>query len=152
MSGIYMLLLMTDFCHGQDIVPLTVLFVCSVECSDGVFTESSGVLSSMDFPFPYPKSSDCVYRIEVEPGFRLRLQFDLQFDVEDHPDISCPYDHVMVNLTQAFVWLVHTENNHKKSAGEQEEPRLNQLSRTNKKYTHPCRWLRWKINDRLIKI
>uniref|UniRef100_A0A8P4GM08 Mannan-binding lectin serine protease 1 n=1 Tax=Dicentrarchus labrax TaxID=13489 RepID=A0A8P4GM08_DICLA len=69
---------------------------CRVECSDGVFRERSGVLSSVDFPSPYPKSSDCLYRIEVEPGFRIRLQFDPRFDVEDHPDVSCPYDHVKV--------------------------------------------------------
>ena len=72
------------------------VFVCSVECSDGVFRERSGVLSSVDFPSPYPKSSECSYRIEVEPGFRLRLQFDAHFDVEDHPDVSCPYDYVKV--------------------------------------------------------
>ena len=71
----------------------------SVECSDGVFRERSGVLSSVDFPSPYPKSSECLYRIEVEVGFRLRLQFDARFDVEDHPDVSCPYDHVKVTPT-----------------------------------------------------
>ncbi|XP_071395479.1 mannan-binding lectin serine protease 1, partial [Centroberyx affinis] len=69
---------------------------CRVECSDSVFRERSGVLSSADFPRPYPKSSDCVYRIEAEPGLRLRLQFDQSFDVEDHPDVSCPYDYVKV--------------------------------------------------------
>lgn len=73
--------------------------VCSVECSDGVFRERSGVLSSVDFPSPYPKSSDCLYQIEVDPGFRVRLQFDPRFDVEDHPDVSCPYDHVKVRIT-----------------------------------------------------
>ncbi|XP_054452198.1 mannan-binding lectin serine protease 1 isoform X2 [Anoplopoma fimbria] len=69
---------------------------CRVECSDGVFMERSGVLSSVDFPSPYPKSSECWYRIEVDPGFRLLLQFDPRFDVEDHPDVSCPYDHVRI--------------------------------------------------------
>ncbi|XP_070685856.1 mannan-binding lectin serine protease 1 [Pempheris klunzingeri] len=69
---------------------------CRVECSDDAFRERSGVLSSVDFPSPYPKSSECSYRIEVEPGFRLRLQFDPRFDVEDHPDITCPYDHVRI--------------------------------------------------------
>ncbi|XP_073337960.1 mannan-binding lectin serine protease 1 isoform X2 [Pagrus major] len=69
---------------------------CRVECSDGVFRERSGVLSSVDFPSPYPKSSECLYRVEVELGFRLRLQFDPRFDVEDHPDVSCPYDHVKI--------------------------------------------------------
>ncbi|XP_069029252.1 mannan-binding lectin serine protease 1 isoform X2 [Embiotoca jacksoni] len=69
---------------------------CRVECSGGVFRERSGVLSSLDFPAPYPKSSECSYRIEVEEGFRLRLQFDPRFDVEDHPDVSCPYDYVKI--------------------------------------------------------
>ncbi|XP_041669933.1 mannan-binding lectin serine protease 1 isoform X2 [Cheilinus undulatus] len=69
---------------------------CKVECSGGVFRERSGVLSSVDFPSPYPKSSECVYRIEVEPGFKIHLLFDPKFDVEDHPDISCPYDHVKI--------------------------------------------------------
>nr|XP_020477488.1 mannan-binding lectin serine protease 1 isoform X2 [Monopterus albus] len=69
---------------------------CRVECSGGVFRERSGVLSSVDFPAPYPKSSECLYRIEVEPGFRLLLQFDATFDVEDHPDVSCPYDYVKI--------------------------------------------------------
>lgn len=73
------------------------LCVFSVECSDGVFKERSGVLSSVDFPAPYPKSSECLYHIEVEPGFRLRLHFDSTFDVEDHPDVSCPYDYVKVS-------------------------------------------------------
>lgn len=61
-----------------------------------MFRERFGILSSVDFPAPYPKSCDCSYRIEVEEGFRLRLQFDSRFDVEDHPDVSCPYDYVKV--------------------------------------------------------
>ncbi|KAM3616834.1 uncharacterized protein V6R79_024178 [Siganus canaliculatus] len=69
---------------------------CKVECSGGVFRDRSGILSSVDFPSPYPKSSDCSYRIEVEPGFRLLLQFDPRFDVEDHPDVACPYDYVKI--------------------------------------------------------
>ncbi|KAM6892529.1 mannan-binding lectin serine protease 1, partial [Xenentodon cancila] len=69
---------------------------CRVECSGVVFRERSGVLSSVDFPAPYPKSSACSYHIEVEEGFILRLQFDPRFDVEDHPDVSCPYDYVKI--------------------------------------------------------
>uniref|UniRef100_A0A672YE86 Mannan-binding lectin serine peptidase 1 n=1 Tax=Sphaeramia orbicularis TaxID=375764 RepID=A0A672YE86_9TELE len=69
---------------------------CRVECSDGVLRERSGILSSVDFPAPYPKSSECLYRIEAEPGFKLRLQFDPSFDVEDHPDVTCPYDYVQI--------------------------------------------------------
>ncbi|KAF3693460.1 Mannan-binding lectin serine protease 1 [Channa argus] len=69
---------------------------CTVDCSNGVFRERSGVLNSVDFPAPYPKSSECLYRIEVELGFRLSLKFDPTFDIEDHPDISCPYDYVKI--------------------------------------------------------
>ncbi|XP_045580254.1 mannan-binding lectin serine protease 1 isoform X3 [Salmo salar] len=67
---------------------------CRVECSDNVFTERSGVLSSSDFPNPYPKSSDCLYHIKLEDGFLLSLEFDDTFDIEDHPDVTCPYDYV----------------------------------------------------------
>ncbi|XP_078785950.1 mannan-binding lectin serine protease 1 isoform X3 [Oryzias latipes] len=69
---------------------------CTVECRGVVFRERSGVLSSVDFPGSYPKNSNCSYRIEVEEGFKLRLHFDPQFDVEDHPEIICPYDYIKV--------------------------------------------------------
>ncbi|CAI5692414.1 unnamed protein product [Oreochromis niloticus] len=74
---------------------------CRVECSSDVFRERSGVLSSIDFPAPYPKSCECSYRIEVEDGFRLHLQFDSRFDVEDHPDVSCPYDYIKIKAGSA---------------------------------------------------
>uniref|UniRef100_A0A672H7I5 Mannan-binding lectin serine peptidase 1 n=1 Tax=Salarias fasciatus TaxID=181472 RepID=A0A672H7I5_SALFA len=77
---------------------------CTVVCSGGVFRERSGVLSSVDFPSPYPKSSNCSYVIEVDNGFRLKLQFDENFDVEDHPEISCPYDYLQVIHTRAGVF------------------------------------------------
>ncbi|XP_067103113.1 mannan-binding lectin serine protease 1 isoform X1 [Osmerus mordax] len=69
---------------------------CRVKCSDNVFTERSGVLASSDFPNPYPKSSDCLYRIQLEEGFLLVLEFDKTFDVEDHPDVTCPYDYIKI--------------------------------------------------------
>ncbi|KAM4628268.1 mannan-binding lectin serine protease 1 isoform 2-T2 [Polymixia lowei] len=55
-----------------------------------------GVLTSADYPRPYPKSSDCLYRIQLDEGFLLSLQFDDTFDVEDHPDVTCPYDYVKI--------------------------------------------------------
>ncbi|KAJ7995420.1 hypothetical protein DPEC_G00244390 [Dallia pectoralis] len=69
---------------------------CRVECSDNVFTERSGVFSSSNFPKLYPKSSDCQYRIELEDGFLVTLEFDDTFDIEDHPDVLCPYDFVKI--------------------------------------------------------
>ncbi|XP_076832444.1 mannan-binding lectin serine protease 1 isoform X2 [Brachyhypopomus gauderio] len=69
---------------------------CKVECSDSVYTERSGIITSADYPKPYPKSSDCLYRIEVEEGFLLTLDFEDSFDIEDHPEVQCPYDYIKI--------------------------------------------------------
>ncbi|XP_078060334.1 mannan-binding lectin serine protease 1 isoform X1 [Mustelus asterias] len=69
---------------------------CKVECNDNVFTEKSGVIRSPDYPNPYPKSSDCLYRIELEEGFAISLEFADMFDLEDHPDVPCPYDYLKI--------------------------------------------------------
>ncbi|XP_059955261.1 mannan-binding lectin serine protease 1 isoform X5 [Mesoplodon densirostris] len=69
---------------------------CRVECSDNLFTQRTGVITSPDFPSPYPKSSECVYTIELEEGFMISLQFEDIFDIEDHPDVSCPYDYIKI--------------------------------------------------------
>ncbi|XP_056139619.1 mannan-binding lectin serine protease 1 [Lampris incognitus] len=71
---------------------------CRVECGDSVYRERSGVLSSVDFPGSYPRSSDCVYRIQLDDGFSISLLFDNTFDIEDHPDVSCPYDYLKIEL------------------------------------------------------
>ncbi|XP_038604804.1 mannan-binding lectin serine protease 1 isoform X1 [Tachyglossus aculeatus] len=73
---------------------------CRVECSDNLFTQRTGVITSPDFPNAYPKSSDCLYRIELEEGFVLSLQFEDSFDIEDHPEVSCPYDYVKIKAGQ----------------------------------------------------
>lgn len=85
---------------------IIILFVCSVECSDSVYTEASGLITSADFPKPYPKSSDCLYRIKLEKGFSVTLEFDDTFDIEDHPDVTCPYDHIKVRIyiTSSRLW------------------------------------------------
>ncbi|XP_065604025.1 mannan-binding lectin serine protease 1 isoform X1 [Cyrtonyx montezumae] len=73
---------------------------CKVECSDNLYTQRSGVVSSADFPSPYPKSSDCLYRIELEDGFFITLSFEDSFDVEDHPEVTCPYDYIKIKAGQ----------------------------------------------------
>uniref|UniRef100_A0A8C1ZAK2 Mannan-binding lectin serine peptidase 1 n=2 Tax=Cyprinus carpio TaxID=7962 RepID=A0A8C1ZAK2_CYPCA len=70
---------------------------CKVECNESVYTEHSGEITSADFPKPYPKSSDCMYRIELEEGFQITLEFDDTFDIEDHPEVTCPYDFIKIN-------------------------------------------------------
>ncbi|XP_061638447.1 mannan-binding lectin serine protease 1 [Phyllopteryx taeniolatus] len=69
---------------------------CAVECSGLVFSERIGSVSSVNFPSSYPKSSECSYFIRVAPGLKLRLHFDHTFDVEDHPEVTCPYDYVKI--------------------------------------------------------
>uniref|UniRef100_A0A674D6L5 MBL associated serine protease 1 n=1 Tax=Salmo trutta TaxID=8032 RepID=A0A674D6L5_SALTR len=86
----------SDFSNEERFLGFESHYSAVVECSDNVFTERSGVLSSSDFPNPYPKSSDCLYHIELEDGFLLSLEFDDTFDIEDHPDVTCPYDYVKI--------------------------------------------------------
>ncbi|XP_055977310.1 mannan-binding lectin serine protease 1 isoform X3 [Sorex fumeus] len=69
---------------------------CRVECSDNLFTQRTGVITSPDFPNPYPKSSECFYTIELEEGFMISLQFEDIFDIEDHPEVPCPYDYIKI--------------------------------------------------------
>ncbi|XP_060054513.1 mannan-binding lectin serine protease 1 isoform X3 [Erinaceus europaeus] len=69
---------------------------CRVECSDNLFTQRTGVITSPDFPNPYPKSSECFYTIKLEEGFIVSLQFEDIFDIEDHPEVSCPYDYIKI--------------------------------------------------------
>uniref|UniRef100_A0A670YKT7 Granzyme M n=1 Tax=Pseudonaja textilis TaxID=8673 RepID=A0A670YKT7_PSETE len=64
---------------------------CS-HCPNKVLTARTGVISSPNYPNPYPKISECSYSIRVEEGFMIILEFVGIFDVEDHPEVLCPYD------------------------------------------------------------
>ncbi|XP_042524636.1 mannan-binding lectin serine protease 1 [Dipodomys spectabilis] len=69
---------------------------CRVECSDNLFTQMTGMITSPDYPNPYPKSSECLYTIGLEEGFVISLQFEDTFDIEDHPEVPCPYDYIKI--------------------------------------------------------
>lgn len=65
-------------------------------CLGQVFTDRSGVISSPEYPQPYPKLSSCTYSIHLEEGFSIILNFVESFNVEMHPEIQCPYDSLKV--------------------------------------------------------
>ncbi|XP_013207186.1 mannan-binding lectin serine protease 1 isoform X1 [Microtus ochrogaster] len=69
---------------------------CRVECSGNLFTQRTGTITSPDYPNPYPKSSECSYTIDLEEGFMVSLQFEDIFDIEDHPEVTCPYDYIKI--------------------------------------------------------
>lgn len=69
----------------------------SAHCPNKVLTARTGEISSPNYPKPYPKISECSYSIRVEDGFMVILEFVGIFDVEDHPDVLCPYDILKVS-------------------------------------------------------
>ncbi|XP_069835977.1 complement C1r subcomponent isoform X2 [Dendropsophus ebraccatus] len=65
---------------------------CKVQCSNLLFMEESGFISSPEYPQPYPPDLNCTYRIRLERGMHISLRFMEIFDIDDHPQVTCPYD------------------------------------------------------------
>uniref|UniRef100_A0A8C5Q1F6 MBL associated serine protease 2 n=1 Tax=Leptobrachium leishanense TaxID=445787 RepID=A0A8C5Q1F6_9ANUR len=70
--------------------------ICIVHCKEQVYKEKSGEITSPDYPDIYPKLSQCRYSIQAEEGFSIHLKF-LEFNMESHPDVLCPYDSLLVS-------------------------------------------------------
>ncbi|XP_068699575.1 mannan-binding lectin serine protease 2-like [Montipora foliosa] len=68
---------------------------CHVVCDNQQLTARRGYIYSPEYPRKYPKNAICDWTITVERGYSLTLTF-LEFEVEDHPQVLCPYDHLLV--------------------------------------------------------
>lgn len=69
---------------------------CHVVCNNQQLTARRGEIVTPEFPRSYPKNSRCDWTIEVDKGYQITLTFT-QFEVEDHPDVVCPYDYMRVS-------------------------------------------------------
>ncbi|XP_040851778.1 mannan-binding lectin serine protease 2-like, partial [Ochotona curzoniae] len=69
---------------------------CAALCPGLVISNRSGEFSSPAFPQPYPKLSRCTYRVHLQEGFRITLDFVESFEVEAHPETQCPYDSLQI--------------------------------------------------------
>ncbi|XP_043935637.1 complement C1r subcomponent-like [Protopterus annectens] len=64
---------------------------CKVDCSNEIYTKSSGVITSPDYPRPYPADLNCTYRIVLQEGQGIIIDFE-DMDIDSHPEVDCPYD------------------------------------------------------------
>ncbi|XP_061492651.1 complement C1r subcomponent [Rhineura floridana] len=71
---------------------------CQVDCSNELFTEPSGYLSSPGYPQPYPADMQCNYSIRVETGLLITLKFLEPFEIDDHQQVHCPYDQLKIQV------------------------------------------------------
>ncbi|KAG9484731.1 hypothetical protein GDO78_008044 [Eleutherodactylus coqui] len=65
---------------------------CKAQCTNQMFTEESGYISSPGYPQPYPPDLNCTYKIRLEKGMHVSLEFIEIFDIDHHPQAQCPYD------------------------------------------------------------
>ncbi|XP_078507608.1 complement C1r subcomponent-like [Lissotriton helveticus] len=65
---------------------------CQVDCSSELYTEESGLISSPEYPQPYPPNLQCNYSIRLEKGLFITLKFLDTFEIDDHQQVRCPYD------------------------------------------------------------
>ncbi|XP_059179030.1 cubilin-like isoform X2 [Physella acuta] len=70
-----------------------------------LFNSNSGQLKSPNYPSRYPHNIECVWEINVDPGYHIVLNFNPHFDLE--ADSDCEFDHVevfdSVNETQQLL-------------------------------------------------
>jgi len=63
-------------------------------------TRTSGTIRSPNYPHGYGKEMRCTWHLQVPRGFRIKVRFRRQFDIEKSP--GCSKDHVMLSTTKQF--------------------------------------------------
>ena len=66
----------------------------STDCGK-TYNASSGHLSSVSFPYPYPSEMECVYTISQAPGTYIILQF-LFFHIQEGDGFICNNDYLEI--------------------------------------------------------
>ena len=61
----------------------------------GNFSARSGVITSQNYPAPYPHNTDCFWLITVAPGHVVELTIE---DLEiEHSENNCEFDYLAVS-------------------------------------------------------
>nr|XP_020016661.1 cubilin-like [Castor canadensis] len=66
----------------------------SLACGGNVYihdADSTGYVTSPNYPASYPQHIDCIWIIAAPPGKSIRLQFEDQFDIEETPNCTSSY-------------------------------------------------------------
>jgi len=63
-------------------------------------TQTSGTIRSPDYPQAYGTDLRCTWHVKVPSGFRIKVRFRRQFDIEKSP--GCSKDHIMLSTTKNF--------------------------------------------------
>ena len=63
-------------------------------------TKSSGTIRSPGYPHEYAENQRCTWRVQVPRGFRIRIRFRRQFDIEQSP--QCSKDYLMLSVKKNF--------------------------------------------------
>lgn len=63
-------------------------------------TQTTGTIRSPNYPQGYEINSQCTWHIQVPRGFRIKVRFRRQFDLEDSP--GCTKDYVMLATSKQF--------------------------------------------------
>jgi len=77
------------------------IVVASVGCG-GEYSSRSGVITSANYPHSYPRRSDCIWHITVEPLHQVVLTFN-DFDIEN--STGCRFDYLAVRKHTSAVAL-----------------------------------------------